>query len=143
MVTRTLSLFATLFFISDIRSSIWPFVGLIEITGSISPVGLIICSAICILTLYSNGPGVAEVKITLFNLARNSSNLKGLLSSAEGSLNPKSTRVCFLDLSPSYMPRTCGTEMWDSSIIVRKSSGKKSISVFGVSPGVFPRICLE
>jgi len=34
------------------------------------------------------------------------------------------------------MPRTCGNVTCDSSTIMRKSSGKKSINVYGGSPGL-------
>ena len=36
--------------------------------------------------------------------------------------------------SPSYWPWSCGTVTWLSSMTTRKSSGKKSSSVFGASP---------
>jgi len=54
----------------------------------------------------------------------NSGNCKGRLSSADGRRNPCSTRTFFLELSPLNMPRICGILWWDSSIIIRKSSGK-------------------
>ena len=38
-------------------------------------------------------------------------------------------------------PRTCGTETCDSSMNRRLPSGKKSRSVFGVSPGLRPERC--
>ena len=53
--------------------------------------------------------GVAETYINCGDSNSNSSNINGLLSKADGSLKPKSTRVCFLDLSPLYMPLNCGT----------------------------------
>src|SRR5258708_7800622 len=36
------------------------------------------------------------------------------------------------------MPRTCGSVACDSSTIMRKSSGKKSMSVYGGSPALRP-----
>jgi len=43
-------------------------------------------------------------------------------------------------MSPSYIPPTCGTVTWDSSITRRKSSGKKSSSVWGAVPAERPTI---
>ena len=53
VVTKIFSFLSTLFWISSIKSSIWCLVGLISISGSNRPVGLIICSVI-IPSLISN-----------------------------------------------------------------------------------------
>ena len=64
VVTRTLSPRSTLIFISLKRSSIWSSVGLTVTIGSSKPVGLMICSTICVEASFSKSPGVADVKIT-------------------------------------------------------------------------------
>ena len=46
------------------------------------------------------------------------------LSSAEGSRNPCSISVSFLERSPLYIPLICGIDAWDSSTTMRKSPGK-------------------
>ena len=43
-------------------------------------------------------------------------------------------------LSPLYIPFTCPIVMCDSSIIIMKSSGKKSSKVYGGSPSSRPSI---
>src|SRR3989339_708785 len=90
-------------------------------SGSTKKVGLIICSTTCLELFFSKAAGVAEVKIIELVLFRNSSNFNGRLSSAEGKRKPYSIKVFFRDLSPSYMPRICGTAICDSSIMVKKS----------------------
>ncbi len=72
----------------------------------------------------SYGPGVADRYTVCPIRSWNSSHVSGRLSMADGSRNPWSTRVRLRDMSPSYMPPTCGTVTWDSSITSRKSSGK-------------------
>jgi len=57
-------------------------------------------------------------------LASNSSNVSGRLSSADGSRNPKSTRISFRVRSFLYMPTTCGIDMWLSSTTSSQSGGK-------------------
>jgi hypothetical protein len=61
----------------------------------------------------------------------NSSKFIGRLSSADGRRNPCSTSVRLRAWSPLNMPRICDSETCDSSMIVRNSGGKKSISVSG------------
>ena len=73
----------------------------------------------------------------------NSSKLSGLLSSADGRRKPYSTSVSFLDRSPWYIAPIWGIVMWDSSTMISRSSGKKSISVSGGSPGLPKFRCLE
>ena len=62
---------STLFFISAIRSSIWPRLPYRYFRIN-SPVGLIICSAICELTFLQT-TGCCSCKITRFTFCRNSS----------------------------------------------------------------------
>ena len=76
------------FLISEIRSSICPRAGRTSTSGSRSPVGLITCSVRMSSCSASYCPGVADTNITWSSLSSNSSNFKGLLSSAEGSLKP-------------------------------------------------------
>ena len=83
-----------------------------------------ICSATWVEWRSSNADGVADTNITWWARSRNSSNRSGRLSSADGSRNPYSTSVCLRDRSPSYMPPICGTVWCDSSMTIRKSSGK-------------------
>gem|GEM_PF-3638772 len=64
-----------------------------------------------------------------------SSKFNGLWSAVEGSLNQYFIRFSFLDLSPLGMAWSCGIVMCDSSMIIKKSSGKYSKIVFGASPG--------
>ena len=70
----------------------------------------------------------------------NSSNRSGRLSAADGSRKPCSMSVSLRERSPSYWPCSCGTATWLSSSTTRKSSGKKSSSVCGGSPGPRPSI---
>ena len=143
-MTRTLSFLATLFLISSSKSSTWFLVGLISISGSTIPVGLISCSAILLSeTSTSKSPGVAEIKTVWLDFSLNSSNLSGLLSRAAFNLKPFSTKASFLALSPLYIPLTCGTVICDSSIKSKKSFGKYSNKVSGVSPGLLPDKYLE
>jgi hypothetical protein len=53
----------------------------------------------------SYSPGVAETKTICGIFPSNSLNFKGLLSSAEGSLNQAFTRFSFLALSHAYIPQ--------------------------------------
>ncbi len=64
VVTSTLCCFFTLSFTSPIKLSICPFTGFICISGSISPVGLIICSTTWLLLCSSYCAGVALTQIT-------------------------------------------------------------------------------
>ena len=73
----------------------------------------------------------------------NSAMLCGRLSRADGSRKPKFTSVCFRERSPLYIPPICGTVAWLSSIISRKSLGKKSIRQKGRSPGFRLPKCSE
>ena len=59
----------------------------------------------------SYSPGVAETKITFFRCVSISSNFNGLLSYADGNLNPCSTKLLFRARSPLYIPPICGTEI--------------------------------
>ena len=61
----------------------------------------------------------------------------------EGSLNPYSANVLFLDLSPLYIPLSWGTVTWHSSTNIRVLSGKYSKRVGGGSPGFLPDKNLE
>ena len=124
VVTRTLSFFSTRFCISAYRSSTCPFIGRTSILGSNSPVGLMTCSTIRALQFRSSSPGVAETNTAWFSFAQNSSKLSGLLSKADGSLNPYLTRFSFLALSPAYIALTWGSVTCDSSTNIRKSLGK-------------------
>ncbi len=62
----------------------------------------------------------------------------GRLSSAEGSRKPASISASLRERSPSYMPRSWPIVLCDSSMKQTKSSGKKSSSVWGGSPGAPP-----
>ena len=74
-------------------------------------------------TLYDRNTGITTYRP--LNISGNwSANLNGRFSLAEGNLKPYSTSVSLRARSPLYIPRICGTVTWDSSIIVRKSSGK-------------------
>jgi hypothetical protein len=57
-------------------------------------------------------------------VASNSSKVSGRLSSADGSRNPKSTRISFRVRSFLYIPTTWGMVMCDSSTISSQSGGK-------------------
>ena len=70
------------------------------------------------------GQVVAVVNSTWPIFFRNSSKFSGRLSLADGSRKPCSTRTLLRAWSPLNMPRTCGIVTWDSSMIVRNSSGK-------------------
>ena len=88
VVTSTLCPFAILYLIRSCRSSICPSVGSTWISGSTSPVGRIICSALFCSCWASYGPGVADTYTIWFTLFSNSSKFRGRLSIADGSLNP-------------------------------------------------------
>ncbi len=88
VVTSTRSPFFVLLLISEIRSSIWFFVGLTSTTGSKSPVGRTSCSAIWNDFSLSYSDGVADTKMQFLMYCSNSSNFNGLLSNALGSLKP-------------------------------------------------------
>ena len=91
----------------------------------------------------SHGPGVADTNIVCVLIKFHSSNLRGRLSIQEGSLNPYSARVLFLDLSPLNIPLSWGTVTWDSSTNIKVLSGKYSNKVGGGSPGFLPDKNLE
>ena len=125
VVTRIRSFAAARFRISPVKSSIWFFTGRISTSGSTNPVGRITCSTKAPLHFsISYGPGVALTKITWLTNRSHSSNLRGRLSSAEGSRKPYFTSVSLRDRSPKYIPPICGTLTWDSSITSKKSFGK-------------------
>ena len=88
VVTRTRWSLSTRRRISFMRSSICPSVGRTSTSGSISPVGRMICSAMLTLLASSNSPGVALTKMSCGTLSRNSSNRSGRLSSALGRRKP-------------------------------------------------------
>ena len=95
---------------SCIKSSTWFFAGLISTGGSIKPVGLMTWSInLPFVCSNSQGPGVAETNTVCVLIKSHSSNLRGLLSIHDGSLKPYSAKVLFLDLSPLYIPLSCGT----------------------------------
>src|SRR3990167_4704814 len=102
VVTITLSPLAVLSFIFSKRWGIWPALGRISTVGSKSPVGLINCSAIASFPAFSSSclAGVADTYTDFWTRFENSGNLSGRLSIAEGSRNPYSTRVLFLERSP-------------------------------------------
>ena len=107
VVTRTRSFCLVVLYISPMRSSIWPSVGRTSISGSRSPVGLISCSAVTPPERFSSySAGVAETYTVCPVSLLNSSNLSGLLSKADGSLNPYSTSDSFLEWSPLYIARS-------------------------------------
>jgi hypothetical protein len=106
------------------RSSIWLRVSRTSTSGSTIPVGRTICSTIRADRVRSYSPGVADTKTICGVIERNSSKVCGRLSSALGSRNPYSTRVCLRERSPSYIPPSWGTVWWDSSMKQTKSSGK-------------------
>ena len=124
VVTSTLLFFSVSLLISAIRSSICPSTGRTDTSGSSSPVGRRICSTRISSCSASYFEGVADTNIIWSICDSNSSKLSGLLSNAEGSLNPYSTNVVFRERSPEYIPPICGIVMWDSSIMIRKSSLK-------------------
>ena len=72
----------------------------------------------------SYGPGVADRYTVCPIRPANSSQVSGRLSSADGSRKPWSTSVRLREASPSCMAPICGTVTCDSSITIRKSSGK-------------------
>jgi len=74
--------------ISDSKSSTCVPTGRTSISGSNSPVGLTTCSIVCEALSSSYFAGVADTKIIRGVRASHSSNFKGLLSKAEGNLNP-------------------------------------------------------
>ena len=65
-----------------------------------------------------------------------SSKRNGRLSRALGRRKPCSTSVSLRLWSPANMPRTCGSVTCDSSTIMRKSSGKKSMQRVGRLAGL-------
>ena len=69
-------------------------------------------------------PGVADTQMACRIRCSNSAKFNGRLSRAEGSLNPNSTSVVFLDWSPWYIPRSCGTVWWLSSMTRSASGGR-------------------
>ncbi|KKS02927.1 MAG: hypothetical protein UU57_C0040G0007 [Candidatus Woesebacteria bacterium GW2011_GWE1_41_24] len=80
---------ATVFLISSIISETWFLRGLISTSGSGIPVGRTKSSVTFPSDIdTSQSLGVAELAIKFGTLRINSSNFKGLLSSADGSLNP-------------------------------------------------------
>lgn len=124
VVTSTRSFFSERCLISSSRSSIWPSLGLMMISGSMRPVGRMICSTTLSVMPSSYLPGVADRKTFCPTRSRNSSHFSGRLSIALGSRKPCSTRVRFREASPSYIAPICGTVTCDSSMTRRKSSGK-------------------
>ena len=60
----------------------------------------------------------------LVEVASNSSNVSGRLSSADGRRKPKSTRISLRVRSFLYMPTTWGMVMWLSSTTSSQSGGK-------------------
>ena len=124
VVTSTRSLRSARWWISSSRSSTRPLEGLITICGSTSPVGRMICSTTPSAMPSSYLPGVAERYTVWPTRDENSSQVSGRLSMADGSRNPCSTSTRLRDASPSYIAPICGTVTCDSSITVRKSSGK-------------------
>ncbi len=95
-------------------------------SGSMRPVGRMICSTFCpwggTLCSFSYAPGVAEVKMTWPMSFSNSSNLSGRLSRADGRRKPCSTSTSLRERSPAYIPPICETVTCDSSMTVRKSA---------------------
>jgi hypothetical protein len=108
------------------RSSTWPATGRTVISGSMRPVGRMICSTTTPSVLLELVvAGVALTKSTFcVQKPSNSSNLSGRLSSALGRRKPCSTRVSLRARSPRYMAPTCGMVWCDSSMSSRKSFGK-------------------
>ena len=82
---------------------IWFSLFLTSTVGSSNPVGLIICSTICPEFLSSYSAGVALTKIVWLKYFSNSSNFNGLLSNAEGNLNPKSIKFHHYSISYIYL----------------------------------------
>ena len=74
--------------ISFMRSSICPSVGRTSTSGSMRPVGRMICSAMLTLFSSSNWPGVALTKMSCGTFSRNSSKRSGRLSRALGRRKP-------------------------------------------------------
>ena len=89
-------------------SSTWVTAGRTSICGSTSPVGRTTCSTTWPLCSRSKSAGVADTNTVCGMIRLNSSNRSGRLSSAEGSLNPYSTRFSFRERSPLYIPPICG-----------------------------------
>ena len=119
VVTRTRSPATTRSLIMAIRSSIWPLVGLMTTSGSIRPVGRMICSTTWVEWSISHAPGVADRKIVWPTRSTHSSKRSGRLSAADGNRNPCSISVAFRDRSPSYWPWSWGIVTCDSSMMVR------------------------
>ena len=72
-----------------------------------------------------------------------SSKRSGRLSAAEGRRKPCSISMSLRERSPSYWPWIWGMVWCDSSSTIRKSLGKKSMSVLGASPGPRPSMGAE
>ena len=88
VVTSTRSCRSARWWISPMRSSIWPSTGRTSTSGSSRPVGRITCSTICPDRVVSYSPGVAETYTTWWIFCSNSSNFRGRLSKAQGSRKP-------------------------------------------------------
>ena len=110
-------------------------------SGSTRPVGLITCSAIRSDTRSSYALGVADKKITWLRRSLHSSKVSGLLSSADGSLKPCSTRTRFAGLVALVLPVQLRNRHVALVQDARKSSGKKSSRVWGGSPCLRPSRC--
>ena len=109
--------------IRDSRSSTCVLAGRTSTCGSTSPVGRTTCSTTAPACCSSYGPGVADTNTACGAIASNSSKRRGRLSSADGSRNPYSTSVSLRERSPRYMPPSCGTVTWLSSMISSASDG--------------------
>ena len=71
----------------------------------------------------SRSPGVADTYTICGTRCWNSGIFNGRLSAAVGKRNPCSMRLSFRDLSPKYMPPTCGSVTCDSSMMTRNFFG--------------------
>ena len=139
VVTRTRDPRCVVTRISASRSSTWCSTGRTSVTGSISPVGRITCSAnVPPVRSISHGPGVALTKIVCGRSASHSANFSGRLSMQDGSRNPNSLKMDLRAKSPRSMPPICGTVTWLSSTISSAFSGRYSNNVGGGSPGLRP-----
>ena len=124
-VTSTRSPTATRSRMRASRSSTCPWAGRSSTLGSSRPVGRTSCSTTSPPdSSTSKAAGVAETKSTWFRRPMNSSKVRGRLSRADGSRKPYSTSVPLRERSPKNMPRTWGTETWDSSTTSSQSLGK-------------------
>ncbi len=124
VVTSTRSPLAERLLHSLRRSSICPSTGRTTISGSSRPVGRMTCSTTGAPSWRSRVPGVALTYTTWCIFWPNSSKFSGRLSRAEGSRKPNWMRFSFRERSPPNIPRTWGRVTWDSSMNIRKSSGK-------------------